>query len=136
MKVKLFLISTLLLLASTAACAAQKDEVDVSNFRTAHDSNGENVTTTFSQSDVIYAVIDLARAPRNTKLEVKWITVDAEGTEPNHEFDSQTINITNELFTGTTYFQLSNAAPWPVGKYRVDLYVNDSSVESVEFSIQ
>jgi hypothetical protein len=67
---------------------------------------------------------------------VKWIAVDAAGTERNHEFDAQTLSITDELFTGTTYFQLSNAAPWPVGKYRVGLYVNDDLTDSVEFSVQ
>jgi hypothetical protein len=108
----------------------------VSNLRTALDQNGENVTSTFSPSDVIYVVTDLVEVPRGTKLEVKWIAVNAEGTERNHEFDSQTMEIVEELFTGKTYFQLSNAAPWPVGQYRVDLYLNDARAESVAFSVQ
>jgi hypothetical protein len=69
-------------------------------------------------------------------IEVKWIAINAAGTEPNFEFDSQTIEITDEIFTGTTFFQLSSDAPWPVGQYRVDLYLNDAFTESVEFSVE
>jgi hypothetical protein len=130
------LLTVLFFLALSGACTSQNQDLNVSNLRTALDQDGENVTSTFAPSDVIYAVADSVEVPRGTKLEVKWIAVNAEGTERNHEFDSQSIEITDELFTGTTYFQLSNAAPWPVGQYRVDLYLNDALVESVEFSVQ
>jgi hypothetical protein len=131
-----FILSMLWLIAFSAACAAQGTDLNVSNFRTARDQDGENVTLTFSPSDVIYAVIDLASVPRGTKIEVKWIAVNAADTEPNYEFDSQTIEITDEIFTGATFFELSNAEPWPVGQYRVDLYLNAAFVESVEFTVE
>lgn len=137
MKKKLFiLLTTLLLIALFPACATGKSDLNVSNLRTALDKDGTNTTSTFSPSDIIYAVVDLANVPRGTKLELKWIAANAQGTDRNYEFDSQTVDLTDELFTGTTYFQLSNAAPWPVGQYRADLYVNDALAESVEFSIQ
>jgi hypothetical protein len=125
-----------LLLVSLAACTSQNQDLNVSNLRTALDKDGENVTSFFSPSDVIYVVTDLVEVPRGTRLEVKWIAVNAKGTERNHEFDSQTLEITEELFTGKTYFQLSNAAAWPVGQYRVDLYLNGIVAGSVEFSVQ
>ncbi|HEX9330547.1 MAG TPA: hypothetical protein VF896_01590 [Anaerolineales bacterium] len=130
------LLSVLLLIAFSPACTARNKDLSVSNLRTALDKDGKNVTSTFSPSDVIYIVVDLANVPRGTKLEVKWIAVNAADTDPNHQFDLQTINITQEIFTGTTYFQLSNAAPWPVGQYRADLYLNDALADSVEFSVQ
>jgi hypothetical protein len=132
----ILLVIVILLLSSMIACTTQNDASIASDFRTALDQTGENVTTTFSRSDVIYAVVDLANAPRGTKLEVKWIVVNAEGSDPNREFDSQIIEMTDEIFTGTTFFQLSNDAPWPVGQYRVDLYLNDALVESVEFRVE
>lgn len=132
----ILIVAAILLLSSALACTAQNDASVVSDFRTALDQSGENVTTTFSRSDIIYAVVDLANSPRSTKLEVKWIAVNAEGSDPNREFDSQIIEITDELFTGTTFFQLSNAGLWPVGQYRVDLYLNDAFAESIEFSVQ
>jgi hypothetical protein len=135
-KSQLILLIMLCLIALSTACTAQNTDLNVSNFRTALDQDGKNVTSTFSPSDVIYAAADLVSVPRGTKLEVKWIVINAAGTKPNFEFDSQTIEMTDEIFTGTTFFQLSNAAPWPVGQYRVDLYLNDAFAESVEFSIQ
>jgi hypothetical protein len=137
MKNKILVLRNLLfLVALCAACAAGNEDVNVSNFRLALDQAGENVTSTFSPIDVIYVVADLVEAPRGTKLEAKWIAVNAEGTERNHEIDAETINITDEIFTGSIFFQLSNAVPWPVGEYRVDVYANDALAESLEFSIQ
>jgi hypothetical protein len=135
-KHQFILLSMLWLIAFSAACAAQGTDLNVSNFRTALDKDGKEVTSTFSPSDVIYAVTDLASAPRGAKIEVKWIAINAADTEPNFQFDSQTIEITDEIFTGTTFFQLSNDEPWPVGQYRVDLYLNDTLVESVEFNVE
>ncbi|SRR6266498_3582501 len=137
MKNKLIvLLSMLLLIAFSPACSARNKNLSVSNLRTALDKDGKNPTSTFSPSDVIYVVVDLANVPRGTKLAVKWVAVNAANTDPNYEFDSQTVDFTEEIFTGTTYFQLSNAAPWPVGRYRADLYLNDALAASVEFSVQ
>jgi len=102
----------------------------------AFDEDGENVTSTFSPTDVFYVVGDLANAPRGTKIDVKWIAVNAADTDPNLEFQAQTLDITEETFTGSIYFQLSNDAAWPVGQYRVDLYLNDTLADGVEFSVQ
>jgi hypothetical protein len=137
MKNKMFVLLNLLyLMALCAACSARNEDVNVSNFRLALDQAGEDVTSTFFPTDVIYVVADLVEVPRGTKLEAKWIAVNAEGTKRNHEIDTETINITDEIFTGSIFFQLSNAVPWPLGQYRVDLYVNDALAESLEFSVQ
>ena len=130
------LLKVFLLIALSSACTAREESSIISDIRLSLDQTGENATSTFSPSDVIYLVVDLANASRGTKLDVKWVAVNAEGTERNHEFDSQTMEITDELFTGTTFFQLSNAVPWPVGEYKVDLYLNDTFAEGLEFRIQ
>jgi hypothetical protein len=130
------LLAILSLVASGLACSALSTELGLSNARMSFDQGGEDVTSTFSTTDVFYAVADLANAPSGTKLEAKWIAVDAADTEPNLEFQTQVLDITDELFTGEIYFQLSNDGPWPVGQYRVDLYLNDTLAQSVEFSVQ
>jgi len=130
------LLAVLSLVASSLACAALNTELGISNLRMAFDQGGDNVTSTFSPTDIFYAVADLANAPRGTKVEAKWVAVDAADTEPNLEFQTQTLDITEETFTGSIYFQLSNDAPWPVGQYRVDFYLNDALAQSVEFSVQ
>lgn len=137
MKNKILILSAVLaLVASSLACATLNRELGLSNARMAFDQDGQNVTSTFSPTDVFYVVADLANAPRGTKVDAKWIAVDAADTDPNLEFQAQTLDITDERFTGNIYFQLSNDAAWPVGQYRVDLYLNDTLAESVEFSVQ
>ena len=130
------LLAVLSLVASSLACAALNTELGISNLRMAFDQSGDNVTSTFSPTDIFYAVADLANAPQGTKLEAKWVAVDAADTDPNLEFQAQTLDITEETFTGEIYFQLSNDAPWPVGQYRVDIYLNDALAQSVEFGVQ
>ena len=69
-------------------------------------------------------------------LKLTWVAVNATDTEPNLEFQTQTLDITEESFSGTIYFQLSNDEGWPTGQYKVDLYLNGTLAQSAEFSVQ
>jgi hypothetical protein len=124
------------LVASSLACAVGSTELGLTNLRMALDQDGNNPTTTFAPTDVFYAVADLANAPQGTKVEAKWTAVNAADTEPNLEFQTQTLDITEETFTGTIYFQLSNDDGWPTGQYKVDLYLNGNLAQTAEFSVQ
>lgn len=124
------------LLVSSLACAALSQELSLTNLRMAFDQDGKNVTTTFSPTDIFYAVADLKNAPQDTKVEAKWTVVNAADTEPNLEFQTQTLDITEQSFTGTIYFQLSNDEGWPTGQYKVDLYLNGTLAQTAEFSVQ
>lgn len=130
------MLAVLSLLVSSLACALGNRELGLTNLRMAFDQNGENETTTYSPTDVFYAVADLANAPQGTQVEARWIAVNAADTEPNQEFQTQTLDITEERFNGTIYFQLSSDAAWPTGQYRVDMYLDGTLVESAEFSVQ
>lgn len=130
------LLAVLSLFASSMACALGNTELGLTNLRMAFDQDGENVTTTFSPTDVFYAVADLANAPQGTQVEAKWTAVNAADTEPNLEFQTQTFDITEESFTGTIYFQLSNDEGWPAGQYKVDLYLDGNLAQTAEFSVQ
>lgn len=130
------LLAVLSLVVSSLACAAFSTELGLSNARMTFDQNGENVTSTFSPTDVFYVVADLANAARGTKIDARWIAVNVADTDPNSEFQTQTLDITHETFTGNIYFQLSNDEAWPPGQYRVDLYLNDTLAQSVEFNVQ
>jgi hypothetical protein len=129
-------LAVLALVISSLACALGSTELGLTNLRMAFDQNGENVTTTYSPTDVFYAVADLANAPQGTQVEARWIAVNAADTEPNLEFQTQTLDITEEQFTGTIYFQLSNDEGWPAGEYKVDLYLNGTLAQSADFSVQ
>ncbi|NWG06358.1 MAG: hypothetical protein HXY35_06685 [Chloroflexi bacterium] len=133
---KLFpvLLAVLALVASSLACSLT--ELSLENARMAFDENGENVTSTYSSSDVFYAVADLNNAPTGTAVVAKWIAVNIEGEEPGSVFQEQTLDITEDSFTGTIYFQLSNDSGWPSGDYKVELYLNGTLTQSVSFNVQ
>ena len=130
------LLAVLALVVSSLACAFGNTELGLTNLRMAFDQDGNNPTTTFAPSDVFYAVADLANAPQGTKVEAKWTAVNAADTEPNLEFQTQTLDITEESFSGTIYFELSNDEGWPTGQYKVDLYLNGNLAQSAEFNVQ
>lgn len=130
------LLAVLALVVSSLACAFGNTELSLSNLRMAFDQDGKNVTTTFAPTDVFYAVADLNNAPQGTVVEAKWTAVNAADTEPNLEFQTQTLDITEESFTGTIYFQLSNDEGWPTGQYKVDLYLNGTLAQTAEFNVQ
>jgi len=130
------LFAVLALVGASLACAALSTELGLSNLRMAFDQDGNNVTTVYSPTDVFYAVADLSNAPSGTAVEATWTAVNAADTEPNLEFQQQTLDITEESFSGTIYFQLSNDEGWPVGQYKVDLYLNGALSQTAEFSVQ
>ena len=130
------LLAMLSLVVSSLACAFGNTELSLTNLRMAFDKDGNNPTTTFSSTDVFYAVADLNNAPQGTQVEAKWTAVNAAGTEPNLEFQTQTLDITEESFTGTIYFELSSDEGWPTGQYKVDLYLNGTLAQTAECNVQ
>ena len=130
------LFAILSLVVSSLACAALSRELSLTNLRMAFDQDGKNLTTTFAPTDIFYAVADLNNAPQGTKVEAKWTAVNAADTEPNLEFQTQSLDITEQSFSGTIYFQLSNDKGWPAGQYKVDLYLNGTLAQTVAFSVQ
>ena len=133
---KLFpvLLAVLALVASSLACSLT--EMSLDNARMAFDQDGKNVTSTFSSTDVFYAVADLSNAPNGTKVIAKWVAVNIEGEDPGSVFQEQTLDITEDSFSGTIYFQLSNDGGWPSGDYKIDLYLNDALTQSITFNVQ
>jgi hypothetical protein len=130
------LLAILALVFSSLACEALSTEMTLENLRMAYDENGRQVTSTFSAADVFYAVAELENATQGAVVTARWTAVDVAETEAGLEFQEQTIDITEEKSTGTIYFQLSNDDGWPVGLYRVDIYLNDTLAQSLEFSVE
>lgn len=128
------------LLIATLACnfvTGGPRETSLENLRMAFDEDGNDLTTVFAPSDVFYAVGDLKNAPAGTIVDAKWLAVQIDGYEPGELVYEQTIDdFTEENFTGTIYFQLSNDIGWSVGEYKVDVYLNGNFVGSEPFSVQ
>lgn len=130
------LLAVLALAGSSLACLASGPETSLEDLRMAHDENGNDVTSTFSNTDDFYAVVDLNNATQDTVVKAVWTALDAADTEPDYEVREHTLNTTEESFSGTIYFQLSNDEIWPAGRYRVDIYLNDVLDQSLEFNVE
>ncbi|MEW6028287.1 MAG: hypothetical protein ACOYZ8_11020 [Chloroflexota bacterium] len=129
------LLAVLALVASTLACSLG-GSLALDNARMAFDSEGKNVTTSFSPSDVFYVVADLSNAPVGTVVDAKWAAVSVSGLSPNEVFFEQSLTNDEEGFTGTVYFQLFNDSLWPTGTYKVELYLNGTLSQTVTFTVQ
>jgi len=88
----------------------------------------------YSPSDSgFYCYFDLNNAPDSTVVKGVWTLVYADGYESNSEIDSAEITGGDETY----YFSLGGSTdPWPVGTYRIDLYVDGNWVEAIEFEVQ
>ena len=62
--------------------------------------------------------------------------VDVADTDPDYELEEHTLDVTEETFSGSIYFKLSNDDIWPSGLYRVDMYLNDTLAQSLEFNVE
>jgi len=134
------LLAVVALLIATLACSlftSGTTGVSIEDLRTAFDEDGNNPTTVFAPADIFYVVGDLNNAPAGTFVKAEWLAVQIEGREAGELIFEQTISdFTEESFTGIIYFQLSNDSGWPLGEYKVDIYLDDTFVESVPFSVQ
>lgn len=129
-------LAVLALVISSLACQASVPETSLENPRMSYDQNGEDVTSIFSNTDDFYAVVELNDATLDTVVKAVWTAVDVAETHREYEVREHTLNATQQSFSGTIYFQLSNDEIWPSGRYRVDLYLNDTLDQSLEFSVE
>jgi hypothetical protein len=121
-----------LLLAISTACSFSASTAKVTEAFTAQDVNGEpEATTTFSQDEVFYLLVTVANAPDDTVTKAVWYVVDAEGADPNSELYQAKYE-----GGGKITFDLSNDNLWPVGTYKVELYLNDKLDRTLEFSVE
>jgi hypothetical protein len=105
----------------------------------AEDTRGDlkepvNPTTVFKTSSVFHAVVAIADAPDDTKFGAVWYAVDVGNAAPCNSLIDQT-----ELNSGGSRnidFHLTPTNKWPVGTYRVEIYVNDDLDTVVNFSVK
>ena len=90
--------------------------------------------SSFAPKDTIYAAVSTATSdPAATvpgKLGVKWTHVDS--TQTVHE-ESRDIGFAG---TGVTDFQISKPDGWPTGKYKVEVSLDGSVVQTREFDVK
>ena len=127
------LIAIAILISAALACGGSVSTANISSAKMATDSEGAQETTVFKPDQTFYCIVELANAPDDTKLKAVWTAVEVEGEDPNLLIDEAEITAEEgNVFT----FDLTNNGLWPVGKYKVDLYLNDKQDRTLEFEVQ
>ncbi len=116
------------------ACSFSASTANISSAKMASDKKGNHPTKVFSPEETFYCIVDLSNAPDDTTVKAVWIAVDVEGVDPNTEIDATKTT----SGSGQLQFNLTNDGRWPVGDYRVDLFVNDAEkpTRTLEFKVQ
>ena len=123
------------LIVSTLACAL--GEPALSNVRTARDQDGTDLTSTFSPTDTVYVVSDLANGVAGNVVTSKWTVVSVDGYDSGYLIDSADITLDKDQLKYTIYFYFEPPeGGWPLGTYQVEVLFNGTSVNTVQFSIQ
>ena len=128
-------LAIIALMVASLACSLG-GELGLSNARMAFDEDGERPTSVFAPNDAVYVVADLANAPVGTVVVSKWYAVSVEGVDPNNLIDEADIVIEEEGFSGTVHFFFPAGSDWPAGTYTVELYLNGTLIEAVNYSVQ
>ena len=131
-KLKIMFVFIVLML-SMLACEASFSTAKISDAYLTYNSDGSGSTSTFTNDQTFYCVVEVENAPDDTTLKAVWTALDVEGIEPNlliSEFE-----LTTESENEFT-FNLENDQLWPAGTYKVDIYLDGTLEETLEFSVE
>ena len=127
----------LVLLIAMIVCAevAQAGDVKVEAVTTAS-PGGEETTNFAPDAPELFAVFKTKGAQSGDKLRGVWIAEDVGSAAPaDSKIDEKTLTMDGDTDDG----DLSLSKPtkgWPVGKYRLEIYVNDKLVTTTRFTIE
>lgn len=126
----LILLGLVVLALSAMACEFSATTANIKDAYLVTDESSGTKTTTYTQDQPFVFVVELANAPDDTKVKAVWYTSDETGTATQF--------VEKEMVTGGSpiTFSATNNGPWPVGSYKVELYLNDKLDRTVEFSVQ
>jgi hypothetical protein len=128
----LVFVAFAVLAAAALACEFSASTANIKDAWMASDEAGQVRTDVFTQDAIFYCNVDLANAPDDTTVKASWTAVEVEGEEPNVFLDETELTGGDNNLT----FQLSNSSLWPLGSYKVDLYLNDELDRTLEFEVQ
>jgi hypothetical protein len=125
----MILLPLVILALSTMACEFSASTAAIKDAYLVTDESSGTKTTSYTQDQPFVFVVEQANAPDDTKVKAVWYSVDESG--------KATQFVEKEMVTGGTpvTFSATNNGPWPVGNYKVELYMNDKLNKTVEFSV-
>lgn len=131
--IKLFTVAlSLLIVFTSASCSGSVSTANITDAYTTHLVNGvDEKTTIFSQDENFALVVELTNVTDDTATSAKWYAVKAEGVEPNLLLDEADFKGADPEIV----FDLSNNQLWPIGEYKVELFLNEKLNKTIEFSV-
>jgi len=119
-----------MLVFASLACEASASTANISSATLTADAAGGAETAVFTPDQTFYCVVVLANAPDSTKVKAVWYSVDDTGAAT--QLAEKEVVGSGSPIT----FNASASAPWPVGNYKVELYLNDKLDRTLEFAVQ
>ncbi len=127
------LLPVAVLALAALACSGTISTANIKSARLSANESGDPETTVFKQDDfTVYCIVKLANAPSDTVVKAVWTAVDVEGVAPNTLIDQSELTSGDAELT----FTLTNDQLWPVGQYKVDLYLNDKLDRTLEYRVE
>ena len=128
-------------LEEDAAEADESEAVTIEKITLARE-RGKNLEPVekFSGSDTFCLLVKLSDAATGTRVKAVWIAVDAGGKKNQKIFekvvtlDAKTMKEVKE--PSRIDFCLSHDEPYPAGKYKADIYLDDEKAKTVAFKVE
>lgn len=120
------------------ACAFSLSTASITNAVMARDVTGANfdpvgITDTYAADQPeFHAVVTVSNAPNDTLVKAVWVAVDV---DPNTTLDETEVNVEGSRNLDFT-LQPPPGVEWPLGFYRVEIYVNGNLDLDVDFSVE
>ena len=127
------LLAIMVLMVSVLACNASYSSAKITDAYMTANSDGSGKTSVFSDDQTFYCIVIVANAPDDTSLKAVWTAVDVADVDSGLVLDE--IEITTNGQNEFT-FNLQNDMLWPMGTYKVDVYMNDKLEQTLEFQVQ
>lgn len=118
------------------AAFARAGDVKVEARMMASPGTGEETTTFTADAPKLYAAFKTEGAKTGDKIRGVWIADDVGDAAPKGtKIDEKSLNAEGDTDDGE--FSLSKPTNgWPVGKYHLEIYVNDDLATKVKFTIK
>ncbi len=123
--------------APSSASPTGSSSATISDVRIATEEGGDAVESVGTDTAKIYCRVRFTGPAPGTKVTAHWIAEKAEGVEPNYEIAKTSVTLEGEQ----NYIDFTITKPtngFPVGTYRVDLNMNESTsvAKSISFDIE
>ncbi|MEK6301706.1 MAG: hypothetical protein AABO41_13430 [Acidobacteriota bacterium] len=121
--------------AKSVAFSVKAGRPMISEATVSASEDGGSVTEFPAGTPIFFCSADLRGASAGTKLTASWVAVEARATEPNFEILRAPVVL--EARQNKVSYNLEYDNGFPPGRYRVDLYLGDSTTaeKSVTFTV-